>query len=278
VITVAGTPGWTASQFVYASGTQSNTYAVLIATGTKEGLYLKVTANDATTLTVQPMSASSADDLSGVATIAANSGAGDSISIVPYWTPGTLLSGTIPDNTEMFVYDNTASGQNLAPSVPLVYFNGFGWFESLGFTAQNDRPILFGTGFIVRNHSASPITVTVTGAVPMTTNRVVLRTLAANTPQDQRITYSSPVPEILGNLNLGAQDNDQLFIFDNSTTGFNKAPTPLVYFGGSWYNSLTFTDVTNTTTIQPGTSFIYRAGATANPTNFVWAHLPNYLQ
>ncbi len=69
-----------------------------------------------------------------------------------------------------------------------------------------------------------------------------------------------------------------MFIFDNTTTGFNKAPTPLVYFEGHWYNSITFNDVTTTTTIQPGTSFIYRAGSTATPTNFVWSHLPSYLQ
>ena len=279
-ITVAGTPGWQANQFVQTLPGQTDTFAVHFATGIKEGLFAKVSANSANSITVELASANSADDLSGVKSNAVDgAGNGDEIDILPYWTPNTLFGGvTLPDQVELYVYDNDQVGQNIAPSAPMAYFTGFGWFETIGFSDQSHRPINFGSGYIFRNTSGGEVTVTLVGSVPMSEHRIVLRTLAANTAQDQRITYSSPVPEALASLNLGAEDFDELFIFDNTTSGINKAPTPLVYSSGRWYNSISFADVTDTTTLQPGTSIVYRKAATASPGQFVWADLQSYLQ
>jgi uncharacterized protein (TIGR02597 family) len=270
VITLQGTPSWTAGQFVQNSPTQNDTFAIKMGSGSKEGMVLKVTANGTGSLTVA-VGSTAADDLSGIV-------AGDSLDVFPLWTPSTIFSGTIPDNTEFYLYDNTASGENPAPSEPLTYFTGFGWFDTVNYNDQSHRSILPGTGFILRNVQGSPLTLSMVGAVPMSKNRVVIRTLAANTAQDQRITYSSPVPETLNNMNLGAADYDEMYLFDNTTSGINKPPTPLVFASGRWYNSVTFADVTDTTTIQPGSSFIYRKAATATPSAFVWSDLQSYLQ
>ena len=40
-ITVSETPGWLSNQFVYASGTQSNTYYLRFLTSTKEGVTIQ---------------------------------------------------------------------------------------------------------------------------------------------------------------------------------------------------------------------------------------------
>ncbi len=277
VLTIAGTsPGWTANAFVQSLPSQTDTYAVLIATGTNEGMTAKITANGDNTLTVQ---LGAGDSLATVKTEAVDgAGLGDHIDIMPYWTPSTLISA-VPEGTELYAFDNNTAGQNTSPTALLQFFAGFGWYETVGFTDQSNRPMLFGAGFILRNNSASPVSVPITGSVPMATNRLVLRTLAANTAQDQIIGYMSPVPTTLSAVNLGAQDNDELYLFDNSASGKNKAPaTLLVYFGGLWYNSVTFAEVTASTILQPGNAMIYRAKGTSSPQNFVWQNLQGYLQ
>lgn len=269
-ITPQGTPGWTTDQFVQVLPSQVKTYAVRISSGAKEGLILKVVSNTTNSLLLATGS-TTAEDLSGIV-------AGDSFDVFPLWTPTSLFGTALPDNTQLFLYDNDAAGTNPAPSAPLAYFNGFGWFETLNYTDMSHRAIKPGTGFIVRNDSSSEITVTLVGSVPMSKHRVVLKTLGANQMQDQRIVYSSPIPESLASVALGAEDYDEIFLFTSGSTGYNQPPTPLVHAAGRWYNSITFTDVTDTTTLQPGSAFVYRKAATGTPSSFVWTDLQSYLQ
>src|SRR5476651_347893 len=79
-ITAAGTPGWTASAFVYAAGTQSNTYYLRFRTGAKAGCFYTVTANTVDTLTI---------DLAG--DLLTGAAPGDEFALVPYWTLGTAF-------------------------------------------------------------------------------------------------------------------------------------------------------------------------------------------
>ncbi len=84
VITVAGTPGWTTNQFVYAAGSQPKTYYVLIGAGgasnPKEGHTYPVTANGSNTLTVN----TTTDNLTGIT-------ANTQLILIPYWTPATIF-------------------------------------------------------------------------------------------------------------------------------------------------------------------------------------------
>ena len=268
VITVAGTPAWTNNQFAPLA-TANKTYALQVASGAKEGLIGKITANTVDTLTVQ---LDSGETLADVV-------AGDQIDVMPYWTPSTLISASVPDGTELYVFDNTTSGQNTSPSVLLQYFSGFGWFETIGYTDQSHRPLLFATGFILRNNSlSSSVALSFVGSVPMTKHRLPLKTIAAGVNQDQTIGYMSPIPEPLSSLNFAAADNDELFLFDSSATGKNKSPsTLLVFFGGRWYNSITYADVTDTTTLQPGNGMIFRKKSAGAPQVSVWQDLQSYL-
>ncbi len=47
-----GAPNWTVNQFVYAAGTQPNTYYLRFDSGAKAGFYYPITANASSTLTV----------------------------------------------------------------------------------------------------------------------------------------------------------------------------------------------------------------------------------
>src|ERR1700716_2602320 len=84
-ITAAGTPGWTANQFVYVAGSQPKHYYALIGGGgslnPKEGRFYPITANGTNTLTV---TTSTANDVSGIV-------ANTQVTIIPYWTPATIF-------------------------------------------------------------------------------------------------------------------------------------------------------------------------------------------
>ena len=82
VVTVSGTPGWSENQFVYAFGSQSNTYYLRVLAGAKEGSYYPIVANGTNSLTVSL----GGDDISSVTN-------DTRLLVVPYWTLGSAFPG-----------------------------------------------------------------------------------------------------------------------------------------------------------------------------------------
>lgn len=274
VITVAGSPGWTANQFVQSLPSQTKTYAIQIASGVHEGLIAKVTANSTSTLTVEiPVG----EDLSGVVV----GSSGDSIDVIPYWTPSTLIAAPT-DGTELYYYLGSnnlpSAGTFKSPSKLFVFDTASGgWIDQQTETDVNATPLAFGTAFLVRNNSASSLPLSFVGSVPMSKHRTVLRTLGTGGEQDIRIGYTSPVPELLSDVGFPAAEGDQLFVFNNSAAGKFKAPSSiLVHDGTQWLNSLTELPVP-TFQLQPGNGYIFRKGATSGAQAVVWSDLQSYL-
>ena len=119
VVTVSGAPGWSVDQFVYASGTQSNTYYLRFLSSAKEGGYYPIIANDTNSLAVSL----GGDDISSVTN-------GTRLAIIPYWTLGSAFpggKGSIPSasafirKTEVLIPDVNGVGVNLSP-VATYYF------------------------------------------------------------------------------------------------------------------------------------------------------------
>ena len=282
VITVVGTPGFTADQFVQdisvQPAPQPSTFVVSLATGSKEGLTATITANGTNTLTVIP---AEGDDLTGLATEQADgAGNGDEIDIIPLWTPGTLFPDGVTAGVQLLLIPNGAAGVNLGAN-PILFSNGTGWLNSNnGFADATHLPLRFGQGLIMRNTSGSPITVTSVGAVPMSSHRLVIRTLADNTPQDVWFSYASPVPTFIGTAGLGFSPGDQLLAFDNSATGINKAATDILFYNGAggWLDSNNgFANVNGTFELKPGFGYVFRKAATPTPQTFVWQDVQTYL-
>jgi uncharacterized protein (TIGR02597 family) len=274
-ITVAGTPGWTANQFVYASGTQPKTYYARIDSGTKEGLIATIASNGTGSVTLTLPSGEDLTNISTNAALVSPATTGDSISIAPYWTPASLITGVVA-GTQLLRFSASTAGINL-PSSSVYVFSGTNWMQ--GVSVVND--VTFGSfeGFVLRNNSASPQTISITGSVPMTGVRSKLYTLAANTSQDQRLFYNSPIPESIGNVfpptSLAA--GDRLLVFDNAASGKNKgASAVLVWTGSAWMQGVT--NVTTTFQLQPGTSYVLRKNQTSSPSSVVWSDLQGYLQ
>lgn len=285
-ITVAGTPAWATNAF--APGvTAGKTYAIQIASGSKEGLTGRVTANTNNTLTV---TVGTGDDLTNIGTVDVPvdpDGAGpltaqaDQVDVMPYWTPGTFLP-TVPNGSELYSYVNAAgnatAGINSSPSTLLVFDSGSGeWLDQNDESSAQNLALPFGSAFNFRNKTASPVTLSMVGSVPMSSHRLVLRTQIANVGQDLRIGYFSPVPELLSNLGFPAVLGDQIFVYNNSAPGINKSPaTILIYDGSQWLDGNDESPVP-TFTLQPGSGYVFRLAARTTPTTIVWKDIQSYL-
>ncbi len=280
-ITVAGTsPGWaTAPQQFVQSLTQINTYAVQLASGTKEGMIGKITANTANSVTIQ---LEAGDDLSGVKTEAVDGvGLGDHVDIMPFWTPSALL-GNLVAGTEFLGFENVSAGVNKSSS-ELYGATGSGWEDGDTSADVSNVPIAFGRGFVLRNNSGTALSTSMVGTVPMVKSRVRLSNLAVNTDQDIRFGFTSPVPESITTLGIPATDGDAIFAFNNSAIGKNKSAAFTYTYDGlssSWIDEDLGGPIDSTVKLQPGFGYLYRKfrKSGVNPQSVVWQKLPSYLQ
>lgn len=290
-ITVAGTPGWSVNQLVFNGpndfgADQLQTYAVQISSGSLEGLTAKITANSNSSISVQ---LEAGDTLSGAV--------GASIDIMPYWTPSTIFgSASVPIGTQLLGFQAPTAGINLGNSEQYTC-SGLGiWEDDILFGEDGtNAPLKFGAGFIIRNPTASQLTLSMVGGVPMSTHRIRISTLASNTAQDISFGFMSPVPEKLSTvgdpsvplvqrtsnfLQFPVSVGDQILGFDNSTAGINKGNSiQFTWNGTEWEDDINFGNVADyLTTLKPGFGYIYRKSASPTPSSLVWSRLPSYLQ
>jgi uncharacterized protein (TIGR02597 family) len=261
VITVNGTPAWTNNQFVYVAGSQPKTYYALIGSGgssnPKEGHIYSVTGNGANTLTVN----TTADNLTGIT-------ASTQLVLVPYWTPATIFPAadanvsftpttlTSTYKTQLLIPNNAAVGTNL-PVTSYFYSNNVngssgnvGWrLVGNNTTDHGDDPLAPNSYFIVRNLNVAP-TLPLKGIGSVLSKKVVtaLRTSASGA-QDNAVSMVRPVDVTIGQTGLSTADGsfvatpsatyvrgtnvalkDQLLLFDNAATGFDKQPSAVYYY------------------------------------------------
>ena len=189
VITVSDAPNWAVNQFVYAAGSQSNSYYVRFTSGAMEGRVYPITANGANTLTLNLGSDS-------LATVQPN----DVFSIEPYWTLGT----TFPNGDGIFVsptpgnrfteilLPSTNSGVNLSASA-VCFFNASIWKQvGLGSASENDLVLPLNSQFIVRHNVATNSTMICAGVVPGSKLAIPLRT-SASAAQDNYVGVARPL-------------------------------------------------------------------------------------
>jgi len=279
-ITVAGDPGWSVDELIYEDGVQDNHYYILISSGSKEGAFYTITAhsNNSVTVDLDPFGLGVDDDLSDVATGGAT---GDIVKIIPHWTPGVLVGQDGPNGLEILLYGNSTAGINLSSSNSFEHFNGFGWYD--GGTPVDDAIIFPYEAFILRNNTGSDYALGISGTVPMTKHRSVIRTLQTGKMQDNRIFFNSPVEAMIGDVGLGIVDGVELLIFESENPVKNmSASNTIQYFEGfGWYDGGTRvddpSDPDNQFYLQPGHSYILRKPA-APAENLSWQALPGYLE
>ncbi len=290
VVTVSGTPGWTANQFVRAAGTQPNTYYAFIRNGTKEGNFYTITANSSNTLTLDL----NGDTLTGIA-------ADTSISVIPYWTLGTLFppadagssftssASPLAIQTYVLIPNLEASGINLSVSASYYFYNG-AWrlFGQDATVSRNDDILLPDSYFIVRNGSTGGTLVS-TGNVQTRKFTIPLLT-ETGTRQDNPVAIARPIPVTLadsGLISSGAFATstsplnlaDTLLVFDNTTSSRNKAASATYYYyNNAWrkFGADASQDFGNTVVFSPGTGVQIRKAATAGGATSIWINSPTY--
>jgi uncharacterized protein (TIGR02597 family) len=311
VITLQAPATLTASQFVYAVGTQSNTYYVQFLTGQREGMYYTVTANDTGSLTL---------NLNGDGAASTAVQPGDILQVIPYWTLNTLFPagqgvnaspGFTPGqrNSEVFFFNEASVGINLAAATDFYYYNGnvnvgAGWREvgQPNGTLQNDTVIYPDNYFIVRNDIPGNTQLVITGGVPMSAYTTPLSTLQSNTAQDIHVSisvpvgltlaqsglYTGPAGAFAGSSSFSPQARqDELLAFDYvDPLGKNPAATSIYYYytgataGGQGWRKVGQPNTSIFDAVQvfnPGQGYIIRKIGTPSAETVVWSFVPSYL-
>ena len=260
-IVLQGTPAFTGTQWT------ATPFVAKIESGTKAGFYALITINSGNSVTV---SLPTGQNLVSVAS-------GDKITIKPAWTAKSLFaSAALPADTELYQYSGIAPGINVASS-SLFVWDGTNWID--GVTGNASDPIIYpGELFILRNVGNSPIpSIVVSGEVPTAGFTNLITNFGAG-QQDLPFGVASPVDQTLSQAGLVAvaSADDELNIYNNGATGFNKAAsTVFVFDGAGWLDAVTGNPVPPSYTLKAGVGFVYRRAA-AKPT-INWTATPSYI-
>jgi len=312
VITVSGTPGWTSNQFVYNGTTQHNHYYALIGTSSsadpKEGHTYAVTANSATTLTVDTTN----DSLTGIP-------ASTQVILIPNWTLGTVFPSnadgvsftsttqTRTFKTQVLIPNYSVVGINQAFSTVYFFSNNVnGSSSNVGWrtvgdntTPHDDDPLLPDGYLVVRNLNNAPtLPLTALGGV-LTKKLAVPLVTQGSQAQDNSVSMVRPLDVSLNNSGLNPTDGsfvattltrsfkDQLLVFNNGLATLNKSPSAVYFYSNNVNgstNNVGWRLVGDNTTdhgpdlIPAGSAIIIRkaANGTASPATVFWTNAPTY--
>jgi len=271
---------------------------VQAADGLQAGMIFDVQTNSSTTITlvdngVQPTGLS----------------AGVQIKVIPYWTLGTLFpasdqgvsftpsAGTLgfQRRTQIFIPDITGSGPNRV-AANLYYFvtNTYWRNTSGGSNNFNNTPILPDSYFIVRNptNAASGLKLTVAGSVNMGPMAVQLDSFS-NKLNDNYVSLGRPVDITLNDLGLissgaftqslgtlGFLRRDQLMVFNNAATNFNKVPTTLYYYvtNSGWKSTSSGTNDVGNAVIPAAVGYVIRKVTNNGTGTQFWTNTVSFNQ
>ena len=154
-----------------------------------------------------------------------------------------------------------------------------------------DDTVLVPDAYVTVRNKAFTGAVSIAGTVQTKPQATPVASYATG-KQDNYIALSFPVPVALRDLGLATTDStstavresasvanriDEVFVFDNTATGTNKAPAATYYFrGGAWrkFGSSISTDFGGDL-IPPGTGVLLRRGVdAAGPRSVTWTYTP----
>ncbi len=265
-IRVSGAP--TFGDDEWASGADAP-FGATITTGAEAGLRVLIIPDDDSNpdgdlLTVE---VTSPGLLSSVAP-------GERLEIRPCWTLGRLFEGSgVYDNCKIYLYEVSSGGINKSSSRSFIYFSGT-WYNGSTGAVSNDTVLHPGETFVFRS-GVDPIEeLRIFGAIPRARHRADLSKNVPTDTEDLFVSHSDPIPVPVGGaggLGLPAENNDKIYVYDNSSAGINKSSSvSLIYFSGSWYNGSTGQNVTETFLLEPGRGFVLRRSSGSDP-GAAWA-------
>jgi uncharacterized protein (TIGR02597 family) len=305
-VTVSGTPFTTAPpQFVYdPSESKFNTYYLEVLSGPIAGRKFKVTANGASTLTLDP---DAANDVASQGLAATNK-----FQVVPYWTLNTLYpNGTgigtnanpfSPETTILFT-DARGIGTDRSSVASYFHYDGVaggtaGWYnaDNLGAGVQPDVVIDPSFTFTVRNTKVTSLTLVNSGNVKISPSATPIDEDVE--PNDVYLQLPFPVDVslndsgLLGGNAVRQSPNpfsplDVVYVYDVLATGLDVGVAATYFYydgvaGGAagWYdaNNLGAGVVGTNKVLTAGSTIVVRKGpGTLNGVTIWTAPLPYSL-
>ncbi|MFT6794280.1 MAG: hypothetical protein ACJAR1_002287 [Rubritalea sp.] len=244
---------FTASELVYADGSQNEKYYLLFNTGTLEGRTFDVTANSMNSITVDQDGDTDIQTLIGAAST-------DNFEIRPHWTLDTLFpnGAGFPQSTSIFdngseIHTKPANvpGINLSSEKIYKYVTDTGWVDTANLLSGQVKDVVLNRNsfFQMRNYTTSAVIKNLVGDVPLTDGRLKLRSNVIK--QDSHVAFSFPTDIKLSETGLESSsgfkhtsgqfnsDGDTLWLYDLALTGYNKSASVGYYYVGGlgWIDS-----------------------------------------
>ena len=225
-IVAQGEPNWSANQFVYVAGSQTNHYYLKFTSGELEGAWYDIKSNGAYFAEIEIGSAE-------LAKVQAN----DTFQIIPHWTLQTLFpngdgfvkatSKSTTGITKIYKYTKYENGEIIYPTgsnnAPLVeyYYRErspyFAWMSDSSTIATYDV-IEPNAVLIIRQPSKAPASVSINGIVPMCKTSLLVSNLSATEDTDNYFAVPSRSDMIVSDFNESLIDSGVLFLKQVSRT------------------------------------------------------------
>lgn len=265
-----------------------------------EGRFYQVVSNSVSSANVNL----NGDTLSSVAI-------GTQVSIIPYWTLNSIFPAANANvsftpttslftlKTQILIPDYASSGTNLSAAAVYLYYNdgasNVGWRAVGDLNTDHGYDPLTPDGYVtVRTPASAPaLPVTFSGTVPMTRLVTTLTTRTAGA-QDNPVALNRPADQTLGSLGLGPKDGsfvattslfslqDELFVYDNTKTGFNKSSAGVYIYFNDGASNVGWRAVGDLSTdhgsdvIAASSALTVRKASTAAGQTAIWNNSPNY--
>jgi len=266
--------------------------------GTQNGMIFDVASNTTDTVTLVN---------NGVTPSGLDAGA--TYTIIPYWTLGQLFPSTdqgvsfTPSintlatgrRTQILFPNVTGTGINRAPASTYYFLTNSSWRSTVGGTTNfNNTPVLPDSYFIVRNptNAASGLKLTVAGNVNVGAMTVQLDSVSASA-NDNYVSLGRPVDITLDNLGLISSGafmqsvntlatgrRDQLLVFNNAASGFNKAPSATYYYltNSGWRSTTTGTTNQGSVVIPAAVGYVIRKATNNGTGSSFWTNTISIAQ
>lgn len=308
VLAGASSPNWTASQYVFASPSQLNTYYVEFTSGALRGLFYKISANTTNGLTLtMNLDSLTLHPLAGNATAAL--AVGDSLRIRPYWrirdvfeSAGVPLitprTSALTSADEILIPNYLTTGVNKPPALTIFYqsYAGVTAWRALnqGTTDYANYVLEPNDSIIVRRKTATSLDITSMGGVLMNRGIAFIGGGNGSVGNDTYISINRPAPVKLDDSGLWNADQTKSVIKSTTSllsiqdtllefgpaSGMNKPPANTYFYstivGNVGWRKLgaNTVNVGQTVLLQPGLAYIVRKKPSSAGTD--WINDPNY--
>lgn len=268
-LTLAAAPAWSTDRW---AGAEGELYYCQVVTGELAGATFEIGSNGSNSLKLL----NKGEDL-GLLKTQARDGTGDTVRIIPYWTPETVFSRSdVPDGTTLALYELDIKGFYQMAALELTYREGQGWRGGQGEDLSR-YPLMPDRGMIVRGTGKHAIDVDLTGFVPVVPQRVVVNGYNDRFGTQYLFAVNHPEALSVSDSRLDLMDRTRIVTqpeYQGET--FIPARTYIYYEGHGWFDQA-YREVNPNDVLEPGKAYFLHLPRANKDVQWVWSHTPGYV-